>query len=149
MSIIPEGQYASITPDRFAALSLLRGADGIERTKADPTSWFFMILDMHRAVYCAMIAALTGTMGIGAFSAKLQAEWIAYFEGSRSNPKLKQPEGDYVLRFQDLLERAESGTADMMGPPLQLTPEQRTDLLKLNEFRADLEHVNLSHGLSK
>jgi len=118
-----------------------RGADAIEQTTNDSTSWFFIILDVHRAIYCAMIAALKGTAGIGAFSAKLRAEWLDYFEASRSDPTLKPPKGDYVLRLCDLLERVERGTADMMGPPLQLTPEQRADILKLNEFRGDLEHV--------
>ena len=49
--------------------------------------------------------------------------------------------GDYVAPFGELLSRAEKGTPYMWGAPLTLTSEQRADILKLNEFRNDLEHV--------
>jgi hypothetical protein len=39
-----------------------------------------------------------------------------------------------VLTFEKLLERAENSS-------LKLTSEQRADILNLNEFRGDLEHV--------
>jgi hypothetical protein len=67
-------EFATITPDHLAALSLRRAADGVNATAADPTNWFFIILDLHRALYRALVAALTGTAGIGAFSDKRQAE---------------------------------------------------------------------------
>ena len=126
--------YAEITPHHLAALSVRRAADALEQTEADPTTWFFVILDLHRALYCALIAALSGSAGIGAYPDKLQIEWIDWFEKSRDDPSAKAPTGDYVLPFEKLLERAENS-------PLQLTSEQRADILKLNEFRGDLEHV--------
>jgi hypothetical protein len=126
--------YAEITPHHLAALSVRRAADALEQTEVDPTTWFFVILDLHRALYCALIAALSGSAGIGAYPDKLQIEWIDWFEKSRDDPNAKAPTGDYVLPFEKLLERAENS-------PLQLTSEQRADILKLNEFRGDLEHV--------
>jgi hypothetical protein len=134
-------RYARITPHHLAALSLRRGADALERAASDPTTWFFIILDLYRALYCALIAALSGSAEIGAYSDKLQAEWREYFEASRDDPDAKSPTGAYVLRFEELLSRAENGTSHMSGPPLKLTPEQRADILRLKEFRGDLEHV--------
>jgi hypothetical protein len=132
---------AEITPQHLAALSLIRAAAAIEETALDPTMWFFIILDLHRAVYCALVAALASTTHIGAFPDKLKAEWLEYFEESRSNPDVRPPRGDYVLPFVGLLERAENETLHMIGSPLQLRPDQRADIVKLNEFRDDLEHV--------
>ena len=43
-----------------------------------------------------------------------------------------------MLPFKQLLERAELGSH---GPALELAPQQRADIVKLNEFRGDLEHV--------
>jgi hypothetical protein len=126
--------YAEITPHHLAALSIRRAADALEQTEADPTTWFFVILDLHRALYCALIAALSGSAGIGAYSDKLRIEWIDWFEKSRDDPSAKAPTGDYVLTFEKLLERAENSS-------LKLTSEQRADILNLNEFRGDLEHV--------
>jgi hypothetical protein len=132
--------YASITPQHLAALSLRRAADALEQSASDPTTWFFVILDLHRALYCALVAALSGSAEIGAYPDKAKADWLAYFEATRTDPEAKMPDG-YVAPFGELLSRAEKGTTDMWGAPLTLTPEQRADILKLNKFRNDLEHV--------
>jgi hypothetical protein len=133
--------YAEITPHHLAALSVRRAADALEQTEADPTTWFFVILDLHRALYCALIAALSGSAGIGAYPDKLRIEWIDWFERSRMDPKTNAPTGDYVLSFGELLEKAENSPLELQNSRLQLTSEQRTDISKLNEFRGDLEHV--------
>jgi hypothetical protein len=129
--------YADITPHHLAALSLSRAADALPSTETDPATWFFIILDLHRALYCALIAALSGTAEIGAYPEWLRAKWIDYFEKNRTDPHAKAPKEDYVLSFVKLLSKAENESP----PLLQLTPERRTDILKLNEFRSDLEHV--------
>jgi hypothetical protein len=128
--------YAEITPHDLAALSLCRAADSLEKTNSQPSTWFFVILDLHRALYCALIASLAGSAQIGVYSEKLQAEWLAYFESSRTDPDAEAPTGDYVLSFRELLSQAE-----VQNPLLQLTEERRTDILMLNDFRGNLEHV--------
>jgi hypothetical protein len=137
----PMNQYARITPHHLAALSLRRAADVLEQAASDPTIWFFVILDLHRAVYCALVATLSGSAGIGAYPDKLQTEWAAWLEESRDNPNASAPTEEYVLPFKELLSRAESGTPYMTGPPLELTPEQRADLHDLIEYRGNLDHV--------
>jgi hypothetical protein len=69
------------------------------------------------------------------------SEWIDYFEKSRDDPDVERPKKDRVETFENLLERAEKSTLQLQNAPLQLTPEQQADILKLNEFRDDLEHV--------
>jgi hypothetical protein len=132
--------YATITPQHLAALSLSRAAYALPSTETDPATWFFIILDLDRALYCALIAALSGTTEIGAYPEWLRTEWIKYFEASRTDPDAKPPEKEYVEHFTKLLSWAEDGSA----PLLQLTAERRADILKLNEFRGDLEHVKPS-----
>src|SRR5262245_7338662 len=125
-------EYAEITPHHLAALSLRRAADAFEQSASDPTTWFFVILDLHRALYCALVAALAGPAQIGAYSDKGKAAWLKYFEVSRDDPKAEPPDQVYVLPLQQLLLRAEQeGTQDILGPPLKLTSEQRADILKL------------------
>jgi hypothetical protein len=132
--------YTEITPPHLAALSVQRAANVLEQAEADPTTWFFVILDLHRALYCALVAALSGSAGIGAYSEKLQAKWIDYFEKSRT-VKAEPPKGDYVLTFEELLARAKNSMLPLQNSSLQLTAEQQADILKLNEFRDDVEHV--------
>jgi len=57
---LAEEKLAHITPHHLAALSLCRGAEALERAASDHTTWFFVILDLHRALHCALIAALVG-----------------------------------------------------------------------------------------
>jgi hypothetical protein len=127
-------EYATITPHQLAALSLCRAADAVPQAADNSTVWFFVILDLHRALYSALIDALSGSAGIGAYEDELQAEWSNWFEASRTNPDLAAPVGNFVQRFNQLLKRAQKGT-------LKLTPEQRADIVKLNELRGNLEHV--------
>jgi len=134
-------EYARITPHHLAVLSVRRAADALSQTASDPTIWFFVILDLHRAIYCALVAALSGWAEIGAYSDKLQAQWTAWFEASRNNPDALAPTEEYVLPFKDLLSRAESGTPHTTGPLLELKPEHRADLFKLIEYRGNLDHV--------
>jgi hypothetical protein len=133
----PMTEYAGITPHHLAALSLRRAADALSQTAVDPTTWFFIILDLHRALYCALIAALSGPAENGAYPVKPQAKWHDYFEASRTDENAKPPlDEDRVLSFTELLARAENAS-----PPLELTALQRVDIMMLNKFRDDLEHV--------
>jgi hypothetical protein len=129
-------QFARITPEHLALLSLHRAADAIDQVTSDPTGWVFVILDLHRALNCALVAALSGTAGIGAFDEELRAGWISHFE-TGSTP----PSSEHVLAFLRLLEQAQIGTTEMRGGRLKLTAEERADLNKLNGLRGDLEHV--------
>jgi len=51
-----EEQLAHITSGHLAALSLGRAAEALGRTACDRIAWFFVILDLHRALQCALTA---------------------------------------------------------------------------------------------
>ena len=76
--------YASITPQHLAALSLRRASDALEELASDPTTWLFVIMDLHRALYCALVAALSGPADMGAYTDKVRADWAAYHEATRN-----------------------------------------------------------------
>jgi len=48
---VAEEKLAHITPHHLAALSLCRAAEALERVASDRTTWFFIILDLHRALH--------------------------------------------------------------------------------------------------
>jgi len=48
---VAQEKLAHITPHHLAALSLCRAAEALERVASDRTTWFFIILDLHRALH--------------------------------------------------------------------------------------------------
>src|SRR5262245_47856937 len=83
--------YASITPHQLAAHSLCRAAATLEQTASNPASWFFVIVDLHRALYSALVAVISGPTGIGAYDDKLQAEFTRAWDASRGEPHPREP----------------------------------------------------------
>jgi hypothetical protein len=142
---MPHLGYIRITPERLSALCVVEAAGEVERAAADPVRWFFAISILHRALNCALVAALRGSAGIGAYPVKGRALWIAWFEESRS-ADVPPPRWNRVEEFTALLARAQDpAEPEMRGFPLTLTEVQREDLQRLNRFRADLEHVKPGH----
>lgn len=112
----------------------------IGETVVDPAQWFLAIVDLHRTLNSALVAALRGSAGIGAYPVKLRREWLDYFEESRTR-EVAPPNWDRVDPFLDLLRRAQEPSPDLQGEPLSLSPQQKDDLEKLNSLRDDIEHV--------
>jgi hypothetical protein len=131
--------YATINPDRLALCSLCRAANALEQVAADRTIWFFIILDLHRALYAALVAALSAFSFDDAYDHRLRNQWLEFWENSRTDPTAQPPTGNFVPFLERLLKMAEEGSASMQ--PLQLTQQQQTDILKLKEYRDNLEHV--------
>ena len=135
--------YARTSPQKLAVLCILRAAKTIKDSENDTELWFLAIPELHRAVYSALVAALSGTHGTGAFASKVQASWLEWLRGDwdKNNP----PKSDRVDTFENLLKKAQRKTqevvGDLMGEPLQLSAQECSDLRKLNEFRDDIEHV--------
>jgi hypothetical protein len=65
---------------------------------------------------------------------KLRMEWIDWFEKSRDDPSVKAPTGDYVLKLRKAAREGREFNA-------QADVRATADILNLNEFRGDLEHV--------
>ena len=131
--------FIRISPDQLATLSLCRAANAVEQTAADPTTWFFIILDLNRAVTAALVAALSAYDFAEAYDAKFRARLKAFFEDDAQEP------GPFrVPPFEELLALAAAGTTSMQ--PLQLTEEQRTDILRLNGFRHGIAPATVELG---
>jgi len=131
---VSQPTFIRINPDRLATLSLCRAANAVEQVAADPTTWFFIILDLNRAVTAALVAALSAYDFTEAYDAEFRARLKAFLEDDAQEP------GPFRVPFmKGLLTLAAAGTTSMQ--PLQLAQEQRDDILSLNEFRHRLEHV--------
>jgi hypothetical protein len=132
--------FIETSPHQLSALCVVRANKAIQEAATDPVQWFLVIVDLHRALNSALVAALRGSAGIGAYPIKLRRQWLDYFEQSRTRDDIAPP-GDRVEPFLVLLNRAQEPSLDLRGEPLTLSPQERKDLEKLNALRDDIEHV--------
>lgn len=132
--------FIETSPHQLSVLCVVRASRAISEAVSDPAQWFLAIADLHRALNSALVAALRGSAGIGAYSHRLQRLWLDYFEQSRTS-EIEPPAGDRVEPFLDLLSRVQQASRDLQGEPLTLTAQEKKDLKKLNSFRDDIEHV--------
>ena len=132
--------FIETSPHQLSALCVVRASTAIKEAASDPVQWFLAIADLHRALNSALVAALRGSAGIGAYSLKLRRQWLNYFEQSRTS-EIEPPVRDRVEPFLDLLSRAQQGSVDLQGEPLTLSVQVRKDLETLNSLRDDIEHV--------
>ncbi|MBX3545581.1 hypothetical protein [Chelatococcus sp.] len=136
-----EGGYISISPDRLALLCLRSAVEEIDRTGREPERWFFALPLLLRSLNSALVAALSGSAGIGAYDEKDRKAWLKWFDDSRIND-VPAPDKNRVQSVRDLLKRASDATdAYVQGAPLCLSQQEYADLETLIGFRDDLEHV--------
>lgn len=133
--------YARTSPIRLCLLYLEQAAHEAERAVQDPPRWFIAAPEMHRALNCALVAVLSGSEGVGAYSEKIRLQWVAHFQ--RPNwPDLPEPSNDRVQSFTDLLARAQDPDDPWIrGRPIKLTTAQLSDLARLTKLRDNMEHV--------
>ncbi|BCM88106.1 hypothetical protein [Methylobacterium indicum] len=133
--------YARTSPMRLCLLYLEQAALEASRARQNPQRWFFAAPEMHRALNCALVAALSGSEGIGAYPEKARKKWIDHFD-KENWPDIPCPSEDRVESFTALLKRAQNPSDPWMsGHPIRLTESQRADLAALTELRDDMEHV--------
>jgi hypothetical protein len=116
-----DSRYIEIFPERLAAYCVVDAAREIALAEGEPLRWFFAISKLHRALSCALVAALRGSAGIGAYPAKKGRRlWLTWFDESRTND-IPLPEWDRVDTVSNLLERArDPAELEMSGEPLRL-----------------------------
>jgi hypothetical protein len=133
--------FARGTPMQLCLLYLEQAASEAERAVVDPQRWFAAVPDMHRALNCALVAALAGTDSIGAYPEKIRRQWLLHFEHP-DWPDRPRPRDDRVESFSDLLRRAQDAADPWMeGRSVHLTQLQQIDLALLTDLRDDMEHV--------
>jgi hypothetical protein len=132
-----------LTPAILFAHGIERAAIEVEAAaNGKPDRWWFAITDSHQALTAALVGTLRGTADIGAFYEPVRIAWLDYFERSRDDPTVKPPKDGYIMRFDDLLERAQCKDASHdMGGTLVLTEADKADLVRLNYLRNNLDHV--------
>jgi hypothetical protein len=134
------GNYIETSPHQLSALCVVRATRAINETVSEPAQWFLVMADLHRALNSALVAALRGSAGVGAYPVKLQRQWLDYYEQSRTS-EVEPPGRDRVEPFLDLLNRAQRASPDLQGEPLALSAQEMNDLERLNSLRDDIEHV--------
>jgi hypothetical protein len=132
--------FIETSPHQLSALCVVRANRAIHEAATDPVQWFLAIVDLHRALNSALVAALRGSAGIGAYPLQLRRLWLDYFEQSRTK-NVAVPHQDRVESFLELLSRAQKASPDLQGEPLKLGSQELKDLEKLNSLRDDIEHV--------
>jgi hypothetical protein len=132
--------FIETSPHQLSALCVVRANRAVRETATDPAQWFLVIVDLHRALNSALVAALRGSAGIGAYPLKLRRQWLDYFEQSRTKD-VAAPKQDRVEPFLVLLSQAQTASPELLGEPLTLSAQELKDLEKLNSLRDDIEHV--------
>jgi hypothetical protein len=138
--------FIETSPHQLSALCVVRANKAVCEAATDPVQWFLVIVDLHRALNSALVAALRGSAGIGAYSLKLRRQWLDYFEQSRMK-EIAAPNQDRVEPFLVLLSRTQNASPDLQGEALRLSPQEFKDLEKLNSLRDDIEHVKRPPGV--
>ncbi len=138
--MMSDENYARTDPRRMAVLCIQRAAETIRSAEQNTALWFLAIPELHRAVYSALVAALTGTHGTGAYARRDRRGSPGWLQGDQD---MSSPNSQWVDTFENLLARAQQTTAvaDLGGEPLKLAGQICRDLRKLNELRDDIEHV--------
>lgn len=91
-------------------------------TKVDEQAWKYMLIALHSALQGACVCHLSTTaQPIGAITDKNTAEWMKYFEESRTNPAAEPPEKTYLLNAYDLAKRIRMPNSAGDGAPNAVT----------------------------
>ena len=99
--------------------------------------WKWLIIGAHNALQGSMVCALSGSAGIGALEAKLQAAMLEHLQSDTGErPRERLAPFPVLLKWvRDTQRMAEFG-----GEPLTLTEAERKDLASLNTFRNKFVH---------
>jgi hypothetical protein len=87
-----------------------------------------------------LIEALAGSAGVGAYSNKLRAEYLAYFEDTRAG-LAPLPESDRVMSFNNLLAKAMEHPMEWSGRKLQVAEDELEALQRLTTVLDRIEHT--------
>lgn len=110
----------------------------------DPQAWKWVVLALHSALQGACICHLTTTAApVGAVTKKNAAEWLEYFEASRTNPTLKPPK-THLMSLPDLLKavrRPNPNPCFNLGNAIQISDSEMNWLSRFHEtFRNQFVH---------
>lgn len=135
----PLAHYAEITPRALAILNLSDCQQQLERWREEPLRLAQAAKAVHLAMQAALTDALAGSTGLGAYSEKLRAEYLAFLEESRRG-EATPPAGDFVMPFPALLARAMEHPMEWSGRKLEVSENELKALERLTFVRHRVEH---------
>ena len=135
----PLAHYAEVTPRALAILNLSDCQKQLHRWREEPLRLAQAAKAVHLAMQAALTDALAGSTGLGAYSERLRAEYLAYFEESRTG-EATPPAGDFVLPFPALLARAMEHPMEWSGRKLEVSQDELEALDRLTFIRHRVEH---------
>jgi hypothetical protein len=140
----PSAAYVVLTPRALSLLSLMECRDQLERRGENSLLLGLAAKSAHLAMHAALVDALAGSAGIGAFPPNLRKKWLTYFNAR--DDETAAPADDWVMSFNDLLNRATTHPLEWTGQPLNVTQSDLAALKRLTYIRHRVEHPRpISH----
>lgn len=129
-----------ISPSQTCVGQVVRCAEHLEAAQHDPQRLVDAVRAAHLALMAAMVEALAGTAGVGAFPDRLAGDHLAYLHGERPDMP-----GERTLSFGQLLDRMQLPGRLDFAPPLTLSPIQAKALAELDRLRGLIDHPKPTH----
>jgi hypothetical protein len=127
--------WPTVTAEAISLLHLRDCDEQLSRSDDEPIRLAQAAKSAHLALQAALIAALSGSLGIGAYDAKLEQRWLAALQDGAP-----WPESHRVMDFDGLLAKARQFSIEWRQEPLQVTDEEAAALSKLTNIRHGIEH---------
>jgi len=121
--------------DLEIAKSLEMLAEQLERTKADPYAWKWVIVALHNAIQATIVRAISGGDQAGALSTRSQKATRAHLRamlGGTATDGMPEP---FLADFLELYKRAQKRRSN--GPLHEKLDE---DMQRLNDYRRQFAH---------
>ena len=133
--------YVHITPEIVAVFSLKDCEEQLRRARDQKLRLAQSVKSAHLAVQAALIAALSGSMNIGAHPQGLRVKKLRYYQEGIG----ERPDSNRVMFFHELLQRAISEPLEWTGQPLSLNEHEQELLARLCSLRDGIEHPKQVH----
>ena len=133
--------YILITPEIVAKISLKDCEEQLWRSIDDTLRLAQAMKSAHLALHAALIAALAGSMNIGAHPEGLRVRKLRYYQEGTG----ERPDSDRVMSVDELLTKAMTSPREWTGQPLTLDPHERDLLARLSRLRDGIEHPKQAH----
>lgn len=134
---MPADEWPMVTAERIALLHLYDCKEQLARSETEALRLVQAAKSAHLALQAALTAALAGSMGIGAYTDKVESEWRDFLQ--EGGP---QPKGRRIMHFEALLNKARTKNLEWTQRPLTVSDADATLLEKLTWIRHGVEHVH-------
>jgi hypothetical protein len=131
--------YLRIDVNSTCVQQLERCAEHVTACGSDPDRLIDAIRCAHLAALAAMIGALVGSAGVGAFPEKLASKHLKYLRERDDQPDLPYPE-ERTLSFAEALIAVQEPGRLEYGGPVVLTKSESVLARELDFYRQLIDH---------